>query len=121
MGKLFLFILLVLGIGMAVPKTRKMMEDRARPVLDHFKAKLVPSRLGAMADELGVRVSRGEGYPPSWSLWLEKDFTGNPEDPWKHEYYLKQDRDGFTVGSMGPDGIQGNADDITVTKSLRRR
>lgn len=120
MGKLIMLIILVLGIAMAVPKTRTMMEAKAKPVLDHFKAKLVPSRLGAMADELGVRVSRGEGYPSSFSHWLEKDFTGSPMDPWGNEYYLKQDRGGFLVGSMGPDGVEGNADDIKVVKKLGR-
>ena len=120
MGKLIMLILLVLAVGMTVPKTRAMMEQRAKPVVDHFKAKVVPGRLGAMADELAVRVNRGEGYPASWSLWLEKDYTSDPKDPWGNEYYLKKDRFGFTVGSMGPDGIEGNRDDIKVTKELSR-
>jgi hypothetical protein len=120
MGKLILIVILALCVGMTVPRTRTIMEAQARPVLDHFKVKFVPGRLRAMADELGVRVSRGEGYPADWSHWLQRDFSGNPMDPWGHEYYLKQDVDGFVVGSMGPDGIRGNADDIKVTKSLRR-
>jgi hypothetical protein len=120
MGKFILFLILVLCVGMAVPRTRTIMEARAKPVVDRLKAKIVPGRLQAMADELNARVMRGEGYPSDWSHWLQRDFTSNPMDPWGHEYYLKHIPDGFEVGSKGPDGVEGTTDDITLRKLLRR-
>lgn len=120
LGKIILLVIVVLGIGMAIPGTRATMLDKAAPVLDGFKAKLVPARLEAMADQLEVRVGRGEGFPPSWESWLKRDFSGVPEDPWGKLYYLQQSRGSFTVGSAGPDGRENTTDDIKVTRQLRR-
>lgn len=120
LGKIILLVIAALGIGMAVPSTRATMMEKAAPVMDGFKAKLVPARLEAMADQLEVRVNRGEGFPNNWESWLQRDFTSAPEDPWGHLYYLQQSRGSFTVGSVGPDGSQNTSDDIKVTRQLRR-
>jgi hypothetical protein len=121
LGKIILVIIVVLGLAMAVPSTRATLLEQAAPVMNQFKAKLVPSRLDAMADQLAVRVNRGEGYPSSWESWLQRDFTGDPKDPWGNLYYLQTSRRGFTVGSAGPDGVEGNADDLKVTRNLGGR
>lgn len=120
MGKILLVIIVVLGIGMAIPSTRATMLEKAAPVMNGFKAKVVPGRLEAMADQLEVRVNRGEGFPNNWEGWLERDFSSVPQDPWGHYYYLQTGRGSFTVGSMGPDGIQNNDDDIRVNRRLGR-
>lgn len=118
MFKFILFLILLLAVGMTVPKTRAMIDQEVKPVIDHFKEKMVPGRLKDVAGELAARIHRGEGYPPSWKGWLEMDYTGNPVDPWGHEYYMKQTFDGFKVGSNGPDGIRGDSDDITFDQKL---
>lgn len=120
LGKLFLLIIVALGIGMAVPSTRQAMMDKAQPVLDNARGRLVPSRLDAMADQLEARVGRGEGFPNNWPGWLQRDYTGVPEDPWGNLYYLDNNRSGFTVGSMGPDGQKGTEDDIKEERRFRR-
>lgn len=117
-GKILLVILLALGIAMAVPSTRATLMEKASPVLNGFKAKMVPSRLDAMANQLEARVRRGEGFPSSWESWLDRDFTGDPKDPWGNVYYLQAGRRNFTVGSAGPDGVKGNADDIKLSRDL---
>lgn len=119
-GKLILALLVVLGIGMTVPSTRAKMEEAAAPVMDRFKAKLVPTRLEAMADQLEVRLKRGEGFPGNWEAWLDRDYTGAPQDPWGNVYYLQGGRGSFTVGSMGPDGMENTADDIKVMRTIAR-
>jgi len=113
LGKIFLLLIVVFGIAMAVPSTRATMMEKAAPVMNGFKAKLVPGRLA-------VRVNRGEGYPSSWESWLQRDFRGEPTDPWGNVYYLQTNRRGFTVGSAGPDGVQGNEDDIKATRDLSK-
>lgn len=120
MGKIILLIIVVLGVGMAIPSTRATMLEKAAPVMNGFKSKVVPGRLEAMADQLEVRVNRGEGFPNNWEGWLERDFSSVPQDPWGNYYYLQQSRGSFTVGSMGPDGIQNNEDDIQLTRRLAR-
>ena len=112
MGKIILILLVVLGAAMAIPSTRAKMEDAATPIIDKFRVKLVPKRLETMADQLDVRLSRGQGLPTSWEGWLRRDYSSVPEDPWGNIYYLDSSRRGYTVGSMGPDGVKGNDDDI---------
>lgn len=120
MGKLILAVLVVLGLGMAIPSTRAMMEQKAAPVIDGMKAKLVPARLQAMADQLETRLGRGEKYPQNWPGWLERDFSSSPQDPWGNLYFLEIGRSDFTVGSMGPDGKQGTPDDIKLKRKPRK-
>ncbi len=120
-GKLIMLVFVVLGIGLAVPSTRAKIMDRIAPVADGLRAKLVPRRLEAMADQLATRVSRGEAYPGNFEGWLQRSYSGVPEDPWGAFYYLQTNRDGFTVGSNGPDGLPNTDDDITVTRNLRGR
>jgi hypothetical protein len=71
-----------------------------------------------MADQLDVRLGRAEGFPDRFDGWLRRDYSGVPEDPWGNIYYLQVGRRDYTVGSMGPDGVQGTADDITETRRL---
>lgn len=120
LGKLFFLLLAVLGIGMAVPQTRAKMTEAAAPVLNGFKAKLVPARLEAMADQLDVRLGRGEGFPANWEGWLNRDFSSAPTDPWGNLYFLQSGRGSYTVGSKGPDGVENTADDIKVTRQVQR-
>jgi hypothetical protein len=120
MGKLIMMLIVALAIGMTIPRTRAMIEEEVKPLVDHFKVKITAGRLKAMADELAVRVERGEGYPPDWSGWLEMDFSGDPIDLWGHQYFMTHSQDGFTVGSNGPDGIRGTADDLEVKRDLTR-
>ena len=120
LGKLILLLILVFGIAMAVPKTLAIIREKAAPVMDGFKGKLVPSRLEAMADQLMARVGRGESFPSNWEGWLDRDFSGSPQDPWGNLYYMQMGRGSFTVGSMGPDGVEGNSDDIKLTRRFGR-
>lgn len=120
LGKLILLVAVVLGIGLAIPSTRATITEKASPVMNGFKAKLVPARLEAMADQLEVRLNRGEGFPNNWEYWLDRDYSSVPQDPWGSYYYLIQARGSFTVGSKGPDGVQNNEDDIRVTRQMRR-
>lgn len=115
--RLFLLVLAVLGVAMAVPKYRVRLEALGRPYVDQIRGKVVPRRLEVMADQLDVRLGRAEGFPTVFEGWLNRDYTSSPQDPWGNFYYLVVGRRDYTVGSKGPDGKQGSADDIT----LRRR
>lgn len=116
--KLIMLAFVALAVGMAIPSTRAQIADSFRPVKDEIGKRLVPRRLEVMADQLDVRLSRAEGLPGEFYGWLRRDYSGVPEDPWGNIYYLRQGRRDYTVGSMGPDGVQGTDDDITVTRRL---
>ena len=113
MGKIILILFVVLGAAMAIPSTRAKLTDAAAPIMNGFRGKLVPGRLEAMVDQLNTRMERGAGMPDSWEGWLRRDYSGEAQDPWGNPYYLENGRRGYTVGSMGPDGVQGTEDDIT--------
>jgi len=110
--KLLMLVILVLGVVMAVPSLRSQLVDEIRPYSDQVKSRFVPRRLKAMADQLDVRLGRAEGFPVRFDMWLRRDFTGSPQDPWGNLYYLEIGRRDYVVGSMGPDGRQGTEDDI---------
>lgn len=122
--KLMMLVFLAFAVGMAVPSSRAEIASWSVPVTDAIGEKLVPRRIEAMADQLDVRLSRGEGLPERFDGWLRRDYTGVEFDPWDNMYYLVQGRRDYTVGSMGPDGVQGTEDDLAITRPLpseRRR
>ncbi len=122
-GKLFLLIVVALAVAVTIPKTRAMLLQEAKPLVDRVKEKIVPGRLDSMVKELMAEVNRGEPLPTegkAWDQWLHYAYTGDAVDPWGHLYYLDVDRMGFTVGSMGPDGMKGDSDDITARHQNER-
>lgn len=114
--RLIMLLLLVLAVGMAVPSTRQRMTDALTPIKDGIGLKLVPRRLEVMADQLDVRLGRAEGLPGNFQGWLHRDYSGDELDPWGHFYYVVPGRRDYTVGTMGPDGLQGTDDDVVVTR-----
>jgi hypothetical protein len=117
--KLFLLSLAVLAVGMAIPSTRAEIQRRAvTPAMDAVAKRIAPGQLEAMADQLDVRLSRGERLPTGFEGWLRRDYTGPELDPWDNPWYLQAGRRSYTVGSMGPDGARGTPDDIAITRDL---
>jgi Type II secretion system (T2SS), protein G len=116
--KLIMLAFAALAVGMAVPSTRKQISDSFIPITDEIGRRLVPRRIETMADQLDVRLGRGEGLPDRFDGWLRRDYSGTPEDPWGTQYYLVVGRRDFTVGSSGPDRTQGTDDDLTVKRPL---
>jgi hypothetical protein len=117
--KLLYLGVICLGVAMAVPTTRARLLETAAPVTDSFRSRITVRRVSAMADQLTARVNRGEGLPGNFEGWLRREFTGTPEDAWGNPYYLQARRDGFVVGSTGPDGVHGTDDDIREQRRLR--
>lgn len=118
--KTIVIVLLVLfGVALAVPSSRAKIETNVfHPIRDKVNYKLVPPRLEEMADQMGWRLGRQEGFPSDWEGWLRRDYSGVPEDPWGNQYFLQKGRRDYSVGSMGPDGVQGTEDDVLVTRKI---
>jgi len=119
--RLVLLALAVFAVGMAVPSTRARIQEEAfDPIKDAIGVRLTPGRLNAMADQLDVRLSRGEGFPQVFEGWLRRAYSGPELDPWENQWFIQIRRRDYAVGSMGPDGELGTADDITETRPLAR-
>jgi hypothetical protein len=119
--RLLLLALAVFAVAMAVPSSRaRIQEEAIDPVMNSIGARIVPRRLDAMADQLDVRVGRGEGFPGVFEGWLRRDFSGPELDPWDRPWFLQVGRRDYTVGSMGPDGQLGTEDDIVLRRQLPR-
>jgi len=119
--RLLQLALLAFAVGMAVPSTRAQIKANAfTPVVDGIGNRLVPRRLRVMADQIDVRLGRAEGLPDQgFNSWVRRDYSGPETDPWGNSWYIIAGRRSYTVGSMGPDGEQGTADDITETRNLQ--
>ena len=119
--RLFLLLLAAFAVAMAVPSSREQIQANVfAPVTDEIGRRLVPGRLDAMGDQLDARLGRAEGLPQSFEGWLRVYYTGPETDPWGNPWYLTPARTTYTVGSMGPDGLQGTDDDLTATRPLPR-
>jgi hypothetical protein len=116
--KIITLAAVALAIACAIPSTRARIVDQLRPIKDKVASSLVPRRVDAMADQLDVRLGRGEGLPEGFEGWLRRDYTGSELDPWDRLYYLTSNRRSYRVGSMGPDGVQGSEDDIYEERML---
>lgn len=115
--KLLMLAFLALAVGMAVPSLRaRIVESTVVPLKNAVGNRLVPRRLEVMADQLDVRLGRGEDLPGNFEGWLRRDYSASQFDPWDNLYYIESTRRDYTVGSMGPDGEQGTGDDVTVTR-----
>jgi hypothetical protein len=115
MGRLFLLLLVALGVGLAVPKTRVRI---LTPVLTWLYRELTPNRVEMIASQLEFVRQRGDRLPDNDDLtkWIETNTSVPPLDLWGNTYYLDKRSDRFTVGSMGQDSVRGSPDDLTAVR-----
>jgi hypothetical protein len=119
-GKLILLLLLALGVGLALPSTRPRIVG---PVVARIYAEMTPRRLEMIATRLDDERATGQALPDNDGLerWILRNTTLSPRDPWGNRYYIERRGDGFVLGSNGPDGVRGNADDITASRRVLLR
>ncbi len=77
--KLIMAAFVALAVGMAIPSTRAQIADSTTPIKDEIGRRLVPRRIQTMADQLDVRLGRGEGLPERFDAWLRRDYSGVPD------------------------------------------
>jgi hypothetical protein len=78
----------------------------------------IASILRAMhaAREAGKEVPDGRTFV----RWLRAHPPSDRKemDPWGNSYWMRKENASYIIGSNGPDGIKGNADDVTKTVIL---
>ena len=119
MTKVVLMVIFGFVAALYFPDSRQMIIDKAMPVLQPV---LVWNAEREMEDlSRAVRRQQRETYRlpnrREWSTWLETNFSGDVGiDPWGRAYSYQSWADSFAIQSFGPDGQQGNEDDLRVSK-----
>ncbi len=118
---MLVLVILATLAAIVVPRMRGVREDVDR--------KAAITQIGSLRTAVNMFETQTGHYPRSledlvvqpsdasnWHPYLEPPKV--PEDPWKHPYmYLcpgRRDSYGFDVWSLGPDGQDGTADDISI-------
>ena len=117
--KLFLLAFLGLLVALTIPSSRSRIVD---PVANSIRSKIAPRKVEALANQLEVRVNRGDGLPTesSFGSWIRRNTSVDEADPWGNPYFLERRRGAFVVGSMGADGQRGTPDDFTEQRRRGR-
>lgn len=128
--KKVLIFIVVLAAVWAWPAGRAKLGGFLHPVLQHLgpvgrkaeapmKKHTAKVQVAAIAN--GIEHAREEGKelpdPRTFSRWLRGRamFEAKDLDPWGNAYFLTGQHPTFLIGSSGPDGVKGNADDISST------
>lgn len=66
---------------------------------------------------VGYAASNNDTAPPDLAtLQLPREYT---QDPWGNDYvYVPGSGDAWTLTTMGPDGVAGTSDDVTLTSAM---
>lgn len=113
---LVLVILVILG-GMAGTFIRgaqkKARVDAAQAQLGAFENAIKMYELQVLSYPSTSEGLNALRTPPNGlDPFLDRDV---PFDPWGNPYQYESEGEGYRIWSMGPDGMDGSADDIQVT------
>lgn len=123
MGRIVIFLLIAIGAGLYFPRSREVILGVMEPLLSPALHWTTRQELNRIADELVVSQGSTGTLPTGrgeFDAWLMRRYpnVGGRTDAWGGAYMLRTERGRFTIASAGPDGISGNDDDLTVSRSL---
>jgi hypothetical protein len=120
-------VIIILALIWALPPVRARIADVAHPVLARMgpvgEAMIRPAQREAAKKQItsivrALAADLQEGSPPpvaaAFQPWMRRrmpELSGR--DPWGSPYWAEYRREVLFVGSNGPDGVRGTADDIT--------
>lgn len=126
MIKKLIVLLAVLAALWTIPAARERMASAAVPLLERLgpsgQRLLAPAHRWAARHDVGellkgMKQDALEGRRPpdanAFSAYARSRLEDDGLDPWGRGYWLERQRRSVTVGSNGPDGRKGTADDIT--------
>ena len=131
--KKFLAFLLVFAVIWAIPPVRASLIEKLHPLF----AKLGPvgeraatpmrnytarTQINAVLTNIKQRSEEGRQVPTAqgFERWLREHPPSDKKemDPWGHPYFMTKTSRTYTIGSAGPDGVRGNADDVIKSVTL---
>ncbi len=117
MGKIFLFVIVLLGAGLYFEETREVIVDVVEPATHPWHRWMTGQELSRIVTDLEAH-ERSEGTlptrPDEFQDWLEERYPQESSrvDGWGNAYHLEVAGSTFQVISPGPDGELGTEDDL---------
>lgn len=118
MGKFVLFLLIALGVGLYIPRSRAVIVDTVSPVLQPVFRWQTNSEMEKLARDL-ISSGTSAGSMPTnqqeFERWLGLEYVGEEsgQDSWGNQYQLRMAQDSFTIVAPGRDGQVGTPDDLS--------
>jgi hypothetical protein len=117
MGRIFLLLLVALGLGLYFPQSRARILETAAPLMNPAYRWMSHQEMNQIVEDLEIRLDSGDGLPTArgaFDAWLESRYPQeNPRrDAWGLRYQLQVRGTTFQVISAGPDGVFGTDDDL---------
>lgn len=117
MGRLFLFLLIALGVALYIPRSRAVVADTLSPVLQPMFRWQTSGEMEKLARDLISQGTSAGSMPENqqaFETWLSQEYVGEAsgQDAWGHTYQIRMARDSFAIVAPGPDGRVGTADDM---------
>jgi hypothetical protein len=124
MWKIILAVLVFAGAVASIPALNARVMPLLEPITSRLSARTeqasqpyyVMKANSQMRDVVHTLAQeRAEGRPKpktakEFTLWQTNNRV--PVDPWGNQFYLRLKRDSTIIGSKGPDGTLGTADDV---------
>jgi len=117
MGRVFLFFVVLLGIGLYRPDSRAVILEYTSPLANPALRWMTNQELRQIVDDLDVVQGSGQAFPSrpeEFDAWLNRRYPqeGSRMDAWGTRYRLNVSATHFRVISAGPDGVFGTEDDV---------
>ena len=120
MGKLFLVLLLALGVALYVPSSRAVIFEKAKPVIDPYLVMATRSEMEKVMQDLLLHERDNFGRLPDrrdFDDWMDRKYTGGASlDSWGTHYEYSFTRDSIFLRSFGPDRTRASEDDIVEAR-----
>ena len=121
-GRLFILLVAVVGVGLYFPGSRAFMVDWSQPVLEPGERWMTRQELRQIATDLD-QFTEGRGAAPlrrgEFDSWLDRRYpqASSRVDSWDTRYSAEVSRSEVLVISAGPDRRFGTADDLEWERS----
>lgn len=117
MKRIFLLLLVGLGVALIIPDSRAVILERAAPLANPAYKWMASQEMSQIVDDLETRQGTGDGLPVqrgAFEEWLRSRYRDERfhTDPWGTPYGLQAQGRQFQVVSAGPDQVFGTDDDI---------
>jgi len=117
-GRFLILLLILLGVGLYLPRTRETILTTARPLMAPVNRWMTNQELTRISEDLEI-LEGSEGALPirrgEFDAWLERRYPQEASrvDAWGTRYRLEVSLSSFRVVSAGADRTFQTEDDLT--------
>ena len=120
MKKAFLLVVVLVGVGLLVPRSREQLVQLVGPFSQAGQRRSAERQLEKIVADIqsAERETGAIPEPGMFAGWLTQR-NHRAEDPWSSRYYFEVYADSFVVGSPGPDARIRTDDDLRRAGRLK--